>query len=314
MIAVPGLWFIAIGIVYLAYKLSEQAEDTSPAFRQRFLDIERDWNSALDNRERRSGFDQIEALKASLQDAKESYEALAADQAGCITRYQNERENRQRTKFLEGFRIRNHKIFGIGPAKLAALTSYGIETAADITAAAVRVVPGFGPINSKPLLEWRKQCERGFIYDPRPTPADHYEIAKIKSENRQQKQLLRQKLSAEAQQFTLAVKTFRSFISQIDPSLNDLHRRRSQIEADLTYLNIPFPPRPTRSAPFKPTIRPGQTATAPRSASTPTAAAGITCPLCGSPMVRRVARRRRRYGKPFWGCSRYPRCHGTRPI
>lgn len=36
------------------------------------------------------------------------------------------------------------------------------------------------------------------------------------------------------------------------------------------------------------------------------------CPQCGRPMVRRTARTGRNAGKPFWGCSQYPNCRGTR--
>lgn len=34
------------------------------------------------------------------------------------------------------------------------------------------------------------------------------------------------------------------------------------------------------------------------------------CPKCGSTMVRRVAGRGLRQGKPLWGCSTFPRCKG----
>ncbi len=37
-----------------------------------------------------------------------------------------------------------------------------------------------------------------------------------------------------------------------------------------------------------------------------------SCPVCGSAMVRRVAKRGRNAGDAFWGCSRYPACRGTR--
>ena len=36
------------------------------------------------------------------------------------------------------------------------------------------------------------------------------------------------------------------------------------------------------------------------------------CPACGSPMVRRQAKREG--SAPFWGCSAFPRCRGTRPL
>lgn len=38
------------------------------------------------------------------------------------------------------------------------------------------------------------------------------------------------------------------------------------------------------------------------------------CPSCGSRMVRRLAKRGRNSGRYFWGCSKYPACHGTKPI
>jgi len=38
-----------------------------------------------------------------------------------------------------------------------------------------------------------------------------------------------------------------------------------------------------------------------------------TCPRCGSEMRKRVAKRGAERGEAFWGCARYPKCHGTRP-
>ena len=38
----------------------------------------------------------------------------------------------------------------------------------------------------------------------------------------------------------------------------------------------------------------------------------VVCPLCSSPMVRRVAKRGPNAGERFYGCSTYPVCRGTR--
>ena len=40
----------------------------------------------------------------------------------------------------------------------------------------------------------------------------------------------------------------------------------------------------------------------------------LVCPRCGSEMVRRIAQRGANQGKPFLGCSTYPRCRETRSI
>ena len=38
------------------------------------------------------------------------------------------------------------------------------------------------------------------------------------------------------------------------------------------------------------------------------------CPVCGKPMIRRVAKKGINSGKEFWSCSAYPECNGTRRI
>jgi len=42
--------------------------------------------------------------------------------------------------------------------------------------------------------------------------------------------------------------------------------------------------------------------------------AGVSCPLCGKPMVLRTARKGRDAGSQFWGCSGYPQCKGTKAL
>ena len=38
----------------------------------------------------------------------------------------------------------------------------------------------------------------------------------------------------------------------------------------------------------------------------------VLCPLCGSPMVMKSASRGPNAGQAFWGCSKFPRCRGSR--
>jgi four helix bundle suffix protein len=38
------------------------------------------------------------------------------------------------------------------------------------------------------------------------------------------------------------------------------------------------------------------------------------CPLCGKPMIKRVAKKGINSGREFWSCSSYPECNGTRAI
>jgi restriction system protein len=38
------------------------------------------------------------------------------------------------------------------------------------------------------------------------------------------------------------------------------------------------------------------------------------CPLCGSEMTLRTAKRGANIGEKFWGCPKFPECRGTRPL
>lgn len=55
------------------------------------------------------------------------------------------------------------------------------------------------------------------------------------------------------------------------------------------------------------------TANTPPSLQSKPEATTVACPVCGADMVERKATRGTNAGAPFWGCSRYPKCRGTRP-
>jgi four helix bundle suffix protein len=46
----------------------------------------------------------------------------------------------------------------------------------------------------------------------------------------------------------------------------------------------------------------------------PAQASSPACPLCGSLMALRTAKKGPRAGSQFWGCAKYPSCKGTKPV
>ncbi len=78
-------------------------------------------------------------------------------------------EARQKHQFLERHFIDDASIHGVGPAKKAALRSFGIETAADITWARVIAVKGFGEVLTRSIVNWRVTCEKTFVFNPNLT-------------------------------------------------------------------------------------------------------------------------------------------------
>lgn len=107
-------------------------------------------------------------------DAKAEERRLADD-------YKARRRERQLSAYLEGFDIARADLKGIGPAKLAVLSSFGIDTAADISMSRLPGVPGFGDALIGRLLEWRRRHEARFVYNASPNDADRQETARIAS-------------------------------------------------------------------------------------------------------------------------------------
>ena len=75
-------------------------------------------------------------------------------------------ESRQKQRFLERCFIDSANIPGVGLAKKSALRSFGIETAADVTRYKVQAVRGFGEVLARAVVDWRKSCERRFVFNP----------------------------------------------------------------------------------------------------------------------------------------------------
>jgi DNA-binding helix-hairpin-helix protein with protein kinase domain len=72
----------------------------------------------------------------------------------------------QKEAYLDTHFIANADIRGITRQLKATLRSYNVETAADVTEASVRAAPGFGAVRTERMIQWRRQCENRFVFDP----------------------------------------------------------------------------------------------------------------------------------------------------
>ena len=313
----PALWFVAAGAVWAGFAGSKVGQDHSAGYRQRYLLADQEYQQALLNWETRCGYARINQVKSTLDVAKAKFDALRAEEAERIAKYQAGREAHQRRMFLDRFRIRDYKIKGVGRSKLATLASYGVDTAADATQDRILSVPGFGPINSQPLLAWHRQLASKFVYDVTPNDTDRLELSKIRNEISQQAQALRSLLVQGARDYAQAVEACRRMIANPDSLLVSLYGKRSQLAADIQFLGLPIPSGIYRYTP--PTANTSQSKTAtyrpPAAAGPPSSSRQAPpCPRCGRTMVRRTAHRGRNAGNAFWGCVRFPFCKGTRPL
>lgn len=110
----------------------------------------------------------------SFQQKFEELRQVRIDCSSLLIQYYAERNQREQQardiqlrEYLKKYLVEHAKISGIGSARVATLTSYGIETAADVTQSQIQMIPGFGPTLTYELLKWRKALETNFKFDSR---------------------------------------------------------------------------------------------------------------------------------------------------
>lgn len=313
LVLLPQLFFIWGGIIWWAFSKSNSssAANASP-FIKNYQDIDRRWHHEIENWHQRIGFKAFQDLKKELIEAKDAYKTASLEEQKQIQKYKNDRMERQLNSYLDAFDISRAKIKGIGAAKQATLASYGVTTASDISKHRLLSVPGFGEITSQPLLVWRDSLVKKFVYQSSDNEIDRQEIAKIKYATQMKLSQLRKKLSSGVVNLSSINQRIRTAIINVDPVMNALNKQKEQLKTDILFLggSIPTYTPPSSYSTSSRGVSLNNNYTNTR--NLPTSSRSSTCPRCGSSMVKRLARRGRNAGNYFWGCSRYPRCKGTR--
>lgn len=308
------LWPVWLGLAGFGVNRLFGAGDET-RFTRAFQAADREWVDALGKWQSAVGPGRFVAAKEALADAKRRFEALESDEKRRLDEAQRSRRDRQLTAWLEQFQIRRFRIKGIGTSKVATLASFGIETAAEVERNRLLRVPGFGPVSSQPLIDWRRRLEARFSYDPRPNAADAQREASIRADVASKATALRQELVAGPARLAAFAKEVAAAQTSPSAELRRLKEIRLQAEVDLRHLGLRIPAALPVHTPTSPAARPVSGAARPAAArSVPTTGSVPRCPSCQSAMVRRTARRGYNAGNQFWGCSRYPGCKGTRSI
>lgn len=308
------LWIVYIPLAWFGVVKAFSTEQSQGPFASTYVRSEQAFQAALLDWRRRCGVTEIEGLRASLSEAKQRYADLPTLERRKLDEYESKRRDIQLRRFLDTFPVRRARIRGIGPARVATLASYGIDTAADVTRGAILRVPGFGDATAQPLLAWRARVESRFVFSPQPTFADQQATEQIRRTFAAEATQLRQTLLRGASDLQRGVQAVQARIKNSDPVVNRAYADREQARIDLEALGQQLPLVPSISA--RVVVAP-PTSKMSRSiaSSTPSGAQpSVSCPKCGGQMVRRVARRGRNIGGAFWGCARYPSCRGTRRI
>ncbi|MCB1777573.1 MAG: hypothetical protein KDI50_09050 [Candidatus Competibacteraceae bacterium] len=159
-------------------------------------------------------------------------EALQRD----LQSLETDRRRIQLQTFLENHFINDAQIPGIRITDRIALESYGVETAADITAQVIRTVPGFGQRlgrqRANALLDWRQALEAQFRYDPQQgvNPAT---VADLRLQYQQQRWSIERELLAGSDELAKIKVDILKQRAQLNIALIRQAVREAQAQADL---------------------------------------------------------------------------------
>lgn len=144
---------------------------------------------------------------------------------------ENSRQRIQFEAFLDRHLIASARISGVGKAKTAALTSFGIETALDVTPEAISRVPGFGPVKTQGMLAWRLEIERQFRFDPSQR-ISAAEIQKLTTKYALQQKLLRDQIVQNTEYLFSKHRAWSAGMSELDHQLNWISTSLDQAVVD----------------------------------------------------------------------------------
>ena len=126
-------------------------------------------------------FPGVTRAQQSVKAAMAEWDSLPGLRTRKFQELERNKRNEQMRQHLDRHLIENASISGIGPSRIATLSAFGIDTAADIDARRVSQVPQFGEVLTGRLVAWRHSVERRFVFDAsKPLPKEA--VARVEKE------------------------------------------------------------------------------------------------------------------------------------
>lgn len=241
MVVIPAIWFL-IGIgawiaLANAGSSSQAARNLERNRRQEALNQAKQEFSQLEGvAEKDCGPQGFRAKRSELERLRDEYQRLPEVEKIEIDNLHATAEARQKHEFLDRCFIDSATISGVGQAKKAALRSFGIETAADVTSSSVRRVKGFGDVLTRAVVDWKKSCERRFTFDPRKAVSENDKNA-VRSKIAARKRVIEAALASGPGELLKFQKVSATKYQALKPTLENAARRVAQANADLSLLN-----------------------------------------------------------------------------
>jgi DNA-binding helix-hairpin-helix protein with protein kinase domain len=234
---IPGAWFFVLAGAWLTWtvvgNLGEDERKAERAKRQAARDAAQQVYDQIVGRIRQEASPEAFAKKKQdLARLRDEYSQLPEREKAEIANLHATAEARQKHQFLERQFLDAASISGVGPAKKAALRSFGIETAADVTWNKVISVKGFGEVLTRAVVDWRKACERRFVFNPNLAVTEADKNA-VRAKNATRKRALEITLNAGAAELQRSRQDMISKANTLSPALQAASQELAQSQADL---------------------------------------------------------------------------------
>lgn len=239
-LAFPKGWLIWAIAAFFGWTMTDSSNSTARTDerrrRQNVLDQARKEYDALVTRMRtEAGPEGFQKKRQELAKLREEYQALPAREKSEIDQLHATAEARQKHQFLDRCFIDAATIPGVGPAKKAALRSFGIETAADVTKDKVRTVKGFGEVLTNTVVDWRKSCERRFTFNSQNAVSEADKNA-VRARIATRKKMIEVGLTAGAAELQRFRQEATSKAAGLEPMVKAAATKCAQASADLSIL------------------------------------------------------------------------------
>lgn len=308
---------LGLGGLYLAFRKEEpQANSLVARHIQTWTKIK----TTVQGIQANAPLEKARRLKVEATATIEQYQALSKSYEKVRVEYNGQRQKEQLESYLSGFPLRQARISKLRTSDFAALASYNFHTAFDVKRRDVQQVQGIGPVKDANLKAWVRGLEAKFQYNPNYTAEDQAKIRALQAEIITKQKGQDDRIKSLIAQLQAEVKNFEAWRTQNHPELVPLFRELSQLECDIKAEGGAIPAKENIAPYIVGTYAassyqssPVWGTTAANTTNHPARGVSSPCPICGSAMRLRTARRGRRSGSNFWGCTRYPTCKGTRP-
>lgn len=229
---VPVFWIVAASAAafVIVNHLGDRSEELDE-IRRRKDSATTEWNRIQGEWQTRAGSQKFEDKRSELGRLKQEWDQLPNVRLRGLDELRADQRRLQMEEFLDQFEIDSATIPSIGPGRKQTLSSYGIETAADITERQLANVPGFGPVLCAKLMDWRASIEARFRFNPE-RQIDPRHIARVEQNILSEKRRIEDKLRSGSVELRTIAGQISTARQHMRPQVEAVYARYLQATAD----------------------------------------------------------------------------------